>query len=621
LVWLKIMAFTDAPVVGADVRVSVYHSQGRPLADVQAATNAQGVVPVAVRSHPSFFRVSVSGGTTNGNPFLGHLSAAVVLADPAHQIVVVNPVTTLVSLLLDERPDLKLDGAQALVRRFLGLPENYSLGLALRESSRYGSTLFSPVALLSDAEAAGGLDAFEAQLLQELLVSPSAGHSFHPTLLKAPGGAASFIAEGLAKGVLSWAGGQGAGWVMQSAGLPTQGASSGDIAALQEGLADLQSAVAALSSQVAELTQLVQSTATQTQYNTIVVPALTLANQVNGLESDLTYYAQACPPLPDGSTPTPPDAFCTNQKASLDNQLNDLTIQQAYVTEVGYVQDNPTVGFRGMFHLYSLWLAQTKRFFRAADSTKMQNLYDYWDGVLTQAANLKVELLHENGAQNNTGGQKQLTDFLGDPNLSPPTTGTFQANQTTNLKLIWPAVPGGTVVTTNDHTMWSLLPLAFGGSDGGGCGIVTNIFWVPSANCAAGTVTVPLSSCQDSHQLLPLNFYGFSDWRGTPSQQQWEAALGGFPTPPNWMQTLIAQTKADAPESPTSAGFFNILACSNGEQGWTSTSVGGFIPNLYFQILVQTDSYTIQGASVSGARGYNFAVRTLVTGEQYFWYN
>src|SRR5262249_40288283 len=102
-----------------------------------------------------------------------------------------------------------------------------------------------------------------------------------------------------------------------------------------------------------------------------------------------------------------------------------------------------------------------------------------------------------------------------------------------------------------------------------------------------------------------------------PSQSQWQAALGGFPTPPNWMQTLIAQTKADAPESPTSAGFFNILACSNGEQGWTRTK---FPPNSYAQILLQPDKYVVQAATVSGARGYNFAVRKLVAGEQYFWY-
>ncbi|MBV9304857.1 MAG: hypothetical protein JOZ45_01880 [Acidobacteriaceae bacterium] len=75
-------------------------------------------------------------------------------------------------------------------------------------------------------------------------------------------------------------------------------------------------------------------------------------------------------------------------------KLNDVTIQQAYVTMEGYVGDNPTIGFKGMLHLYSLWLAQSKAFFRPADSTDMQNLYDYWDAALTQAANLKIELLH-----------------------------------------------------------------------------------------------------------------------------------------------------------------------------------------------------------------------------------
>ncbi|MBV9034072.1 MAG: hypothetical protein JO182_06225, partial [Acidobacteriaceae bacterium] len=66
-------------------------------------------------------------------------------------------------------------------------------------------------------------------------------------------------------------------------------------------------------------------------------------------------------------------------------KLNDVTIQQAYVTMEGYVGDNPTIGFKGMLHLYSLWLAQSKAFFRPADSTDMQNLYDYWDAALTQA--------------------------------------------------------------------------------------------------------------------------------------------------------------------------------------------------------------------------------------------
>ena len=38
-VWLRIIAFTEAPVTGADVRVGVKGSQGRPLVAVHVATN------------------------------------------------------------------------------------------------------------------------------------------------------------------------------------------------------------------------------------------------------------------------------------------------------------------------------------------------------------------------------------------------------------------------------------------------------------------------------------------------------------------------------------------------------------------------------------------------------
>ena len=66
------MAFSDAPLVGANVGVSINGSE--ELADMQGTTNNQGVVPIAVRSHKlwhpgrvTLWRVTVSGGTTNGN--------------------------------------------------------------------------------------------------------------------------------------------------------------------------------------------------------------------------------------------------------------------------------------------------------------------------------------------------------------------------------------------------------------------------------------------------------------------------------------------------------------------------------------------------------------------------
>src|SRR5690349_9028985 len=70
--WLRIEAFTDAPVVGANVRVSV---QGRLLVDANAATNGQGMFPARIwrpslldkgargADGRSFVRIDISGGT------------------------------------------------------------------------------------------------------------------------------------------------------------------------------------------------------------------------------------------------------------------------------------------------------------------------------------------------------------------------------------------------------------------------------------------------------------------------------------------------------------------------------------------------------------------------------
>ena len=49
------MAFTDAPVVGADVRVE--DSEGRRVVDFEAATNDQG-----------FFRPTYGAGALSGSP-------------------------------------------------------------------------------------------------------------------------------------------------------------------------------------------------------------------------------------------------------------------------------------------------------------------------------------------------------------------------------------------------------------------------------------------------------------------------------------------------------------------------------------------------------------------------
>lgn len=573
--WLRIMAFADAPVVGAEVRVSVYGPYGWPLVDVPAATNQYGVFPAAVPSHLSSFRVTVSGGTINGQPFPGRLSRDVVLTDPAHQIVVINPVTTLVSRLLDVRPELKLDQAEALVRHLLKLPENYSLGLALRQSSHYVSPFFSPVAFMAEARAVGGLDAFLHLLLQEL-ASPSTGHPFRPPQLllqelRSPSvthplrppqllgstvssndvsvssDAISIMKTGLYAGLLDVASAEGvgnlAGWALSYTNLATPGAIGADIAGLQQSLTDLQSSIDNLSSQVGQLTQLVQAIAiqnTQTQYITITTTAQTLANQVYDEENRLMYLANDCPPLPAGSTPTPPDpgSFCDTEPGQILNALSSEPIYSSYTNVEGYVQDNGPLGVQGMIHLYSLWLSQSKRFFRPADSTKMQNLYDYWDGVLTQAADLKVELLHRQKEQD--AGGATLMGFMGNPNATPPSTGTFQLNENANQHLMFPAVPLRTVVDTKTRLMWETdMPTILPGFS---C-------FVPS-----GSGDPPPTASYPYIGYYSWN--GFTDWTSPVIEDLQTLVEGSGGDPLGW---LINQTEAVAPDYPQSKGFPDII--------------------------------------------------------------
>jgi len=602
--WLRIMAFTDAPLVGADVRVYL-HSHPWPSIEVPAATNNQGVFSVAVpRSlFQSGFRirVAVSGGTRNGDPFLGHLSGDAVLTDPAHQIVVVNPVTTLVSLLSEARRDLELEDAKEHVRSFLGLPGGYDIGLALRESSGYGSPFFSPAVLLAEAESAEGFDGFLARLVQELMASRPAKRPFLNTMPQAPGGAAKFVAKNLAAGVLRYAAGQGVGWAVEATGLGQSDTTSDDIADMQQSLADLQSSVDALSSQVAQLSLLVQSTATQELYNAIVVPASELAAQVTAVQNRLQYFAQECPPLAEGSPPTPPSNYCTTEKDAITAELNDVTIFAAYDVLEDWVQDNPTTGFRGMLHLYSLWLAQSKAFFRAADSTKMQNLYDYWDSVLTAAANLKVELLHWEGEQDEGG--LQLTALMGNPDLSPPTTGTFQATQDANLELMFPPVPPDTVVSTVDHTMWALVPWSIDRDNNNA------VYPVYPPDCFLST-KVPLASSS-----VTQGYAGFEDWLGAPTLAMWQAAVSRAPKEPwtPWGFWLQNETLANSPESPTSNGFSYQCEYPGFHMWWTSTLSSS---SAYYSVslIENVDDFT------GGSEHFNYPVRILAPDEQYFWY-
>jgi hypothetical protein len=667
-VWLMTWAFAEAPVERADVRVKL---RGRLLADAEKATNHYGTFPAPVRNASEldrrrgrlFVRVSISGGTTNGDPFSGHMTADVELTDPDHQILVVNPVTTLVSLVLDARPELKLDRAEAIVKRFLELPSNYSLGLALRQSSGYVSPFFSPVVFMEEAQAAGGLDDFEAQLLQEL-ASPSAKHPFrpphqvaaatgsapagtlqelltarsdkhllHPPKLLATTSAgastpASDLTSGLYAAALDFTNSENVenlfGWAMTLTGIaPTSNTTQDDIDAVVNALADLQSSLDGLITQVNQLNALINSTGTKEEYTTIVVPAQMLAASITTAESNIATFAQNCTPAYVGWTPPDPNDqdWCDTWYPTYLSELQySYEFSQLEVLET-YIADNPTTHAEGMLHLYSLWLGQSKQFFRPADSTQMQNLYDYWDGVLTAAANLRMEFFHVQGDADSDFGQQQIIAFIGDPAAS--STGAFQNYQTTNLSLMWPPVPLDpatqlplVVVSTQDpnHSMWSLFPIVSPSND---------VFEI-APQCY---LFAPIP------QAPPLpNYAGFGGWM-LAGQPGWQAAVSLAPSGTQWHTWLTQQTETDDYKNPPS---YDEMPSSPGFWDWTEHCpgqgigvVGGvWTQTFYGDINGEGSWYLVDPINNrietnNGSLGYHlfeWALRHPVAGEQYFWY-
>jgi hypothetical protein len=86
-VWLRISAFTDHPLRGADV--AVFGTDGQLLFEKANATNARGIYPAKLKNLPKDFRVVV----VDANPTVSNLfqlGLVVLSADVRNY----NPVTS-----------------------------------------------------------------------------------------------------------------------------------------------------------------------------------------------------------------------------------------------------------------------------------------------------------------------------------------------------------------------------------------------------------------------------------------------------------------------------------------------------------------------------------------------
>lgn len=620
--WLRISAFANVPIAGADV--SVYDVKGKRIFERKSATNDRGVYTARIDDLPRNFRVmATSDGSRSQDSGLRSMGRFTLSADVQNygsesDIVYINPATSLVADVADKLSGQDLKRAQNLVRRYLALPSNASFGAAMRQGTYYQSPYFSETMFLTRARQDGGLDRFLNNLTRRALNPSSSPQPFIGARKNPAVAVAKFIGVGLANGALSWLGGQGIGWAMASGQKPEPGATKKDVEQLQEKLADLQSSVDNLSTQLTNLSDQLMGELATLNYTQYVVPAIGLSSRINRVEENVAYYAEECPPIPDDVDGTSrrqqSTAECDNDREWVRVQLNESGIDGSFETFSDYMQPNGPGGSLGMVRLYSKALAAKVRFFRAADSTKMQQMFDYWYSVQVQSGNLRVESLHLRNRQNTSTGRKELQDFLGYENADPPKPGKMQNTFAAEEKLMYPAVPANTVINTRDGTMWLVAPL-----------VVRNDPWDGPPRQRIECGPPPTGSIWNQVLKGSVKIHGL-DWH-LPTKAQAAALLDGW-NGANANAWLTEKTRTEAQETSTSPGFPDYLInrlvnCQftyRRERAWTSENVGQ--ENVYYTLDLQNGKILSDRGGQTGISEFNYEIldRELDNGEQYYWH-
>jgi len=205
--------------------------------------------------------------------------------------------------------------------------------------------------------------------------------------------------------------------------------------------------------------------------------------------------------------------------------------------------------------------------------------------------------LHLSGAQKNPGGRADLIHYLGDPEKKPPTLGFFQNTLAAEGKLMFPAVPGGTVIDTRSRRMWLTE--------------YPKIISLPDCRFTHIPIGIPPGASYFIYSW-PLNGVY---WHPPSSDQAKEVIKGWTGTSPNaW---LTKETQAVAPGLPASRGFANLIAL-NGNGCADSPS-----------ILIKDGNHVramdLRNGAIRDHKMYEwdwlFMNRPLDADEQYYWYS
>ncbi|MNS32191.1 hypothetical protein D3C72_642690 [compost metagenome] len=249
--------FVQAGLPLAGARVAIVGLDGQPLAPA-ADASAEGHFALVLGAAATDFRIVATGGTLDGQPFEGELTAEVRGFDQATGARDVNLVTTLVHRYGQAHPALTPAAAEQAVRTYLGLPSD----------DGRDRLSFDAAAFLTAARGAGGLDAFLTQTVQA--IAQGGTRPYTPVvpntdgLLMAPVAlpVAQFVATNLASGAVSAVGGYGMNQLLGALG----GTDSGQLKAVLQKLDTLLAEVTRVQRRLDSLETLMRGLAANTDF-------------------------------------------------------------------------------------------------------------------------------------------------------------------------------------------------------------------------------------------------------------------------------------------------------------------------------------------------------------------
>ena len=257
-------ATTDGGSSAPTVSLNSIHVIGPALEGQVTVSDSTGKVLARqplVGSGPVEFRGNVSppllvSFTSDQSSDLGAGSATFLARTSAHledgEIVALDPITTLITLLDDKRQDLDREGAAARVYRVLELDPSMSPEHPF-EASDFDDDLF-----FQDAREAGGVDKLLSQLLTETEANSAATHPFVGVGSRS---LVSTLLKEVAKGALKYGGKRAAGWLWTGMGF------SSDEETVQQLIEDLNRKIDDLSLQVTAGNNLVQYTTLKSNFD------------------------------------------------------------------------------------------------------------------------------------------------------------------------------------------------------------------------------------------------------------------------------------------------------------------------------------------------------------------